>query len=132
MSIRKLHYLTLLITIIVICSLFSIKERVSTLDYQLSSVVKQINSENNNIHILKAEQAYLLLPARLEKLAAAYLKLETVKSYQMIKDPLGPNIDQNIKFNHNISISKSSKWRYKRITNNKYIQTVSSRVKDTR
>ncbi|AAY61754.1 Cell division protein FtsL [Rickettsia felis URRWXCal2] len=129
MTIRKFHYLTLLITIIAICSLFSIKERVSTLDYQLSSVVKQINSENNNIHILKAEQAYLLLPARLEKLAAAYLKLETVKSYQMIKDPLGPNIDQNIKFNHNISISKSSKWRYKRITNNKYIQTVSSRTK---
>ncbi|WP_456237194.1 cell division protein FtsL [Candidatus Rickettsia kedanie] len=130
MTIRKLHYLTLLITIIVICSLFSIKERVSTLDYQLSSVVKQINSENNNIHILKAEQAYLLLPARLAKLAAAYLKLETVKSYQMIKDPLGSNIDQNIKFNHNISISKSSTWRYKRIKNNKYIQTVSSRVKD--
>ncbi|MCZ6901287.1 MAG: hypothetical protein O7C59_09110 [Rickettsia endosymbiont of Ixodes persulcatus] len=129
MSIRKSHYLTLLITIIAVCSLFSIKERVSTLDYQLSSVVKQINSENNNIHILKAEQAYLLSPARLKKLVAAYLTLETVKSYQMIKDPLLPTTTKNIKFAHNISIPKDSKWRYRRITNNKYIQTVSSRVK---
>ena len=129
MSVRKFHYLTLLVTMIAIYSLFNIKERVSTLDYQLSSVIKQINSENNNIRILKAEQAYLLLPARLKKLAASYLKLETVKSYQMIKDPLGPNVDQNSKVNHDIGISKSSKWRYKRITNNKYIQTVSSRVK---
>ena len=128
MTIRKLHYLTLLITIIAVCSLFSIKEKVSILDYQLSSVEKQINSENNNIHILKAEQAYLLSPARLKKLTTAYLTLETVKSYQMIKDPLAPNSDQNIKFDHNISISKGSKWRYKR-NSNKYIQTVSSRTK---
>ncbi|AAU04024.1 cell division protein FtsL [Rickettsia typhi] len=126
---RKFHYSILFITIIAICSLFRIKDRVSTLNYQLRSVIKQINSENNNINILKAEQAYLLLPTRLEKLAAAYLKLEIVKSYQMINDPLAPNIEQNIKFNHNISISKSNKWRYKRIMNNKYIQTVSSRVK---
>ncbi|HJD59690.1 MAG TPA: hypothetical protein LFW20_03330 [Rickettsia endosymbiont of Omalisus fontisbellaquei] len=129
MTIKKFHYLILLIIIIAVCSLFNIKERVSTLDYQLGSVEKQINSENKNIHILKAEQAYLLSPARLKKLMAAYLTLETVKSYQMIKDPLAPNSDQNIKFDHNISIPKGSKWRYRRTTNNKYIQTVSSRIK---
>ena len=129
MSIKKFHYLVLLIIVIAVCSLFSIKERVSILDYQLSSVLKQINNENNNIHILKAEQAYLLSPSRLKKLMVAYLALETVKSHQMVKDPLAPSSNQNIKFDHNINISKSSKWRYKRITNNKYIQTVSNRSK---
>ncbi|HJD56291.1 MAG TPA: hypothetical protein LFW21_06755 [Rickettsia endosymbiont of Pyrocoelia pectoralis] len=127
MSIKKFHYLILLITIIAVCSLFSIKEKVSTLNYQLSSVSKQINNENKNIHILKAEKAYLLSPARLRKLTTAYLSLETVKSCQMIKDPLAPTTE-NIRFDNNISIPKGSKWRYKRITNNKYIQTVSSRV----
>lgn len=129
MSIKKFHYLILLITIIAVCSLFNIKEKVSILDYQLSSVKKQINNESNNIHILKAEKAYLLSPARLRKLTTAYLNLETVKSCQMIKDPLAPDTNLKIKFDHGINISKGSKWRYKRITNNKYIQTVSSRVK---
>ena len=129
MSIKKFHYLVLLIIVIAVCSLFTIKERVSTLDYQLGSVLKQINSENNNIHILKAEKAYLLSPARLKSLATAYLQLQTVKSCQMIKDPLAPVTTANIKFDHNINIPKGSKWHYKRITNNKYIQTVSSRVK---
>jgi len=129
MSIKKFHCLVLLIIVIAVCSLFTIKERVSTLDYQLSSVLKQINSENNNIHILKAERAYLLSPIRLKSLATAYLELQTVKSYQMVKDPLAPIATANIKFDHNINIPKGSKWRYKRITNNKYVQTVSSRVK---
>ncbi|MGX6959891.1 MAG: hypothetical protein ACIPMY_01265 [Rickettsia endosymbiont of Pentastiridius leporinus] len=128
MSIKKFQYLILLITIIAVCSLFSIKEKVSTLNYQLSSVSKQINNESKNIHILKAEKAYLLSPARLRKLTTAYLTLETVKSCQIIKDPLIPDTNLNVKFEHNINISKSSKWRYKRITNSKYIQTVSSRA----
>lgn len=129
MSIKKFHYLVLLVIVIAVCSLFTIKERVSTLNYQLGSVLKQINSENNNIHILKAEKAYLLTPGRLKNLSTAYLQLQTVKPYQMIKDPLAPTTASNIKFDHNINIYKSNKWRYKRITNNKYIQTVSSRVK---
>ncbi|XVN41223.1 MAG: hypothetical protein RCO49_01075 [Rickettsia endosymbiont of Argas persicus] len=129
MSIKKFHYLVLPVIVIAVFSLFTIKERVSTLDYQLSSVVKQINSENKTIHILKAERAYLLSPARLKNLTTAYLELQTVKPYQMVKDPLAPVTNVNIKFDHNISISKSNKWRYKKITNNKYIQTVSSREK---
>ncbi|WP_341790659.1 hypothetical protein [Rickettsia endosymbiont of Polydrusus tereticollis] len=128
MSIKKFHYLALLIIIIAVCSLFSIKDKVSTLDYQLSSVVKQINDETNNIHLLKAEKAYLISPSRLKKLASAYLQLDTIKSSQMIKDPLVPNDVQYVKFNQNISTS-GNKWRYKRSVNNKYVQTISSRVK---
>lgn len=131
MSIKKFHYLALLIIIIAVCSLFSIKDKVSTLDYQLSSVVKQINDETNNIHLLKAEKAYLISPSRLKKLASAYLQLDTIKSSQMIKDPLAPSDGQYVKFNQNINISTSgNKWRYKRSVNNKYVQTISSRVKE--
>ncbi|MFY9589950.1 cell division protein FtsL [Rickettsia endosymbiont of Halotydeus destructor] len=130
MSIKKFHYLILLVIIIAIYSLFSIKNKVSTLDYQLSSVSKQINDETNNIHLLKAEKAYLIAPLRLKKLANAYLQLDTIKSSQMIKDPLASNNEQYVKFNQNINISTgSNKWRYKKTVNNKYVQTISSRVK---
>ncbi|WP_253307473.1 MULTISPECIES: hypothetical protein [unclassified Rickettsia] len=134
MSIKKFHYLVLTVIIIAIYILFSIKNKVSTLDYQLSSVLKQINDETNNIHLLKAEKAYLISPSRLKKLSGAYLQLDTIKSSQMIKDPLAPNDVQYVKFNQNINISKISgggnKWRYKKIVNSKYVQTVSSRVKE--
>ena len=130
MSIKKFHYLVLPVIIVAVCSLFTIKERVSTLDYQLSSVLKQINSENNNIHILKAEKAYLISPTRLKNLATAYLELQTVKPCQMVRDPLSPITASNIRFDQDINIFKSNNnRRHKRITNNKYIQTVSSREK---
>jgi cell division protein FtsL len=83
MSIKKFHYLILLVIIIAIYGLFSIKNKVSTLDYQLSGILKQINDETNNIHLLKAEKAYLISPPRLKKLAGIYLQLDTIKSFSL-------------------------------------------------
>lgn len=126
MSIRRFHYLILLAIIIAIWGLFTVKNRVSTLNYQLSCILKQINDESNNIHILKAEKAYLVSPERLRKLNQDYLALEIIKSSQMLTDPLAPVNDIKMKFD-SVAVGKTNKWRYKSIMNTKYVRTVSSR-----
>ncbi len=128
MQARIYGLLSLIAIALTVYLLFSIKERVSALNYQLNEIVKQINAERDTIHTLKAERAYLTSPERLRKLASNYLGLESIKINQMVKDPLIEEPKQDI-FEIGIntaSIIKPSavKWRYKRSVN-KYLQTVS-------
>ena len=105
----------------------------TNLDYQLSVVLKQLDKEHNRIHVLKAEQSYLTSPARLRKLAALYLQLDTIKIGQMVKNPV---ISEQIYATKSRDISRpyltksTNRWRYKTIANSKYIKTVSTRKLD--
>lgn len=130
MLVRVFSYIVVTIIILAIYGLFTIKDRVASLHYQIDTVTKQLIAENNQIHILKAEQAYLLSPARLRKLAATYLQLDNVKITQMVKDPLVPINDRYVKYDEESEahfIKTNSKWRYKTNHNNKYIKTVSNK-----
>lgn len=133
MLVKLFSYLFVLIISISIYGLFTIKDNVTNLDYQLSVVLKQLDKEHNKIHVLKAEQSYLTSPARLRRLASSYLKLDTIKISQMVKSPLISDQGNAIK-PHDTSRSfvatSNNKWRYKTIANTKYIKTVSSRKLD--
>ncbi len=130
MIVRIFSYLVVATIAFSIYGLFTIKDKVSSLHYQINTVSKQLAEENSKLHILKAEQAYLASPTRLRTLSSKHLQLATVKITQMTRDPLGTEesklvITQSEEF---LYLTKSnSKWRYKTNYNNKYIKTVSNR-----
>ena len=66
--------------------LFYVKHMVQNLENELTSLEKSINSDNEEIHVLKAEWAYLSRPERVKNLAARYLDLEPTSSDQIALD----------------------------------------------
>lgn len=131
MVVRVFSYIVVGTIILSIYGLFRVKDKVISLHYQLGEVSKQLTDEQYMIHVLKVEQSYLTSPARLRKLSSLYLQLDTIKVKQMISDPLTP--DESKKYVKANEVSGSyfsktnSKWRYKTIANNKYIQTISTK-----
>lgn len=109
--------------------LFVIKDKVGNLQYQLNEINKQVTQETNNIHMLKAEIAYLISPNRLRKLVEAHLNLDNIKSHQLTNDPLVNNVAITNKVSRvNIAAysKQNIKWRYKKAPT-KYLKTVSQR-----
>ena len=121
-------YFIVVVFVITAIGLFLIKDSVGNLSYQLSEANRQISQEKNNIHMLKAETAYLTSPERLRKLTNAYLTLSNIKPNQMIRNPL--TILENQGFveasTNEVTLKNHVKWRYKR-SPNKYLKTVSDR-----
>ena len=87
-------YLALILCAAVSFSLFMIKDNVMLLRAELGQVKKQIQYEQDTIHILKAELSYLTSPERLRVLSDRYSTLKSIKVSQMIVDPV---IDQEDK-----------------------------------
>ena len=111
--------------------LFRIKDEVANLKYQLEIASKQIKAEKDSIHLLKAEQAFLSSPSRLKNLAVLYLELDTIKTDQIVKDPLvsslkTSSIDPFYVNGTSLNNRISNKVRYKKLINNKYMRTVSA------
>jgi hypothetical protein len=110
-------------------SLFAIKGQVNDLSYQFADLTKQINEERSNINILKAENAYLQSPNRLKSLSEKYLGLASIKTDQMIKDPLlvEEKTEEGVvqaKTEQTAKALKKVSWRYKH-RNSNYLTTVS-------
>lgn len=126
MIVRLFNIMIFIVFLMAACGLFIIKDKVGALTYLGNEINKQIVYEENTIHTLKAELAYLTSPDRLRKLASNYLGLENIKTSQMIKDPLIPE-QQKI---HHLTqepffvAKRKVKWRYKKAPI-KYLQTVS-------
>ncbi len=73
-------------------SLFAVKHRVQELNRQLHMVNRGIISEKENIHVLKAEYAYLTQPQVIQKLATKHLVLQPTQPQQILKyKPGGAN-----------------------------------------
>ena len=105
--------------------LFYIKDKVVTLRMELQEVKKQIDSEQDMIHLLKAELAYLTSPIRLRELADNYLDLAVTEVTQMAGDPLSGGEEQiGIKLADNEIVVNKVKWRYKKGPS-KYVTRVS-------
>ena len=125
---KVFSYLVFFTVFIAVYALFTIKDKVVTLNYQLNEVLKQINHERDTIHVLKAELSYLSSSERLRRLSSKYLDLETIKVSQMIKDPIISNGETQIisRESSNINFIKhETKWRYKKGPA-KYLQTIAN------
>jgi len=73
----------LMLTIIVSIGLYSISYRVDNLEQKLQTLNKQIQKEQSNIHILKAEWDFLSNPSRIENASNKYLKLQPTNPSQI-------------------------------------------------
>jgi cell division protein FtsL len=111
---------------VTVYGLFYIKDRVTTFRTELVKVKKQIECEQDSMHVLKAELAYLISPERLQTLAKTYLDLKITETSQMSKDPLFEKQGKETKTNMASSEIRTGtlKWRYKRGPS-KYVTKVS-------
>lgn len=125
---RLPSYFIIITFVVTAIGLFLIKDSVGNLSYQLSEINRQILIERNNIHMLKAEAAYLTSPERLRKLTNAYLPLSNIKPNQMIRNPLTTSENQDFTDVNvsEVTLKSHVKWRYKR-SPNKYLKTISDR-----
>lgn len=90
--------------------------------YELSELNRQIQTELDTIHLLKAEFAYLSSPARLKELNDSHLHLEPIVLAQVVRDPVLDNGEEarltmlaELKDAEQfVRQAKQIKWRYKR------------------
>ncbi|MCE2716667.1 MAG: hypothetical protein ACK4V2_06280 [Pseudomonadota bacterium] len=76
-----------LLIILAFCAgfgLFRVKYQVVALEKNHKQVTKSIADAKESIHILKAELTHLNDPARLQKLAVAYLDFKALKPSQIV------------------------------------------------
>jgi len=80
---RLSHGLWLGTAVAIGVALFYAKHRVQALDEQLAETNQAILADQESIHVLKAEWAYLNQPDRLERLSRRYLELEILTREQI-------------------------------------------------
>lgn len=81
-----------LLTITIGFLLFHIKHQVLDAEIELAKITRAIDVEEENLHVLEAEWAYLNEPKRLQALAQKYLDIAPPASSQMVT--LASMIDQ--------------------------------------
>jgi cell division protein FtsL len=121
---KPLSLVGIMLLIMSVYGVLAIKQVVLDLRIHYTELERQLEQEKDTIYILKAELAYLQSPERLKKLADKYLKLESIKSTQMINDPLDNDMGRDEKKIQLAEHKGRVKWRYKK-SPSKYITTVS-------
>jgi len=107
--------MVLILCLSTVYALFNIKDNVVTIRMELGEVNKQIQHENDTIHLLKAELAYLASPERLQILNKDYLALKETKVSQMIIDPIKEKSNvHKVQIAGSKSRANNVKWRYKK------------------
>lgn len=81
---RRSTTLFCLLALLVSFILFKVKYEVVEIEQRLSQTLKQIQREEETIHILRAEWSHLNEPQRLQKLAEAYLDIGPIKTDQIV------------------------------------------------
>lgn len=67
-----------------IYGLYTVKYRVLELQREIASVTRELKQEQENLHVVAAEWAYLTRPDRLQTLAAKNTKLMPVQGVQVM------------------------------------------------
>ena len=75
------------LSLILVCGLgfglFKVKYEVQSLEEDLAKINRQIATDQDAIHVLKAEWSYLTQPVRIGDMAARHLALQPVTAAQM-------------------------------------------------
>ena len=84
---RQTTLITFLSVCVMMVALFYLEHEVTTLEEELESLNKTIVSDQEAIHVLRAEWSHLNDTDRLRELAGKYLALEPVRPAQIIAVP---------------------------------------------
>lgn len=110
---KILNYLYTFVVLAAGYCLFIIKTEVQDLGYQMTNIGSQVQKEQKDLNILKAEFAYLSSPPRLQAFTSNHLTLSKVSASQISKDPLTQE-QQVVSPQREIKLStKKISWRYK-------------------
>ena len=85
---RQTTLITLLSVGMMTVALFYLKHEVTTLEEELELLNKTIVSDQEAIHVLRAEWSHLNETGRLRELAEKYLTLEPVRPAQIASVPI--------------------------------------------
>ena len=85
---RQTTLITLLAVGVMTVALFYLKHEVTTLEEELELLNKTIVSDQEAIHVLRAEWSHLNETSRLRELAEKYLALEPVRPAQIASVPI--------------------------------------------
>lgn len=80
---RGMTILWILLSGTAVISLFTMKYQVQELEKELAGLNRQIYTNQESIHVLKAEWTYLLDPSRLRELAEKHLNMKSVQPNQV-------------------------------------------------
>lgn len=149
--IKLRHVIISLILGLAIFGLFQIKFKVQHLNAEMKELRKQLSSENELVHVLKAEWAYLNQPDRLQRLSKKFLEVGEIKSDQIIipvpgsimmvqaressikKELVGETALIQVTYKKDVASSKPKfkKWRYKQRPDLKFNSKKTEKKQDT-
>ena len=81
---KRSTFILMLMSVIAGGGLFTLKYEVSELEDRLTTLQLATNAHHQEIHMLRAEWAYLNRPTRLDELGRRFLLLEPTKANQII------------------------------------------------
>ena len=102
------------LTCVVIFGSFILKNQVHELENELSRINKEIQSDAQNIQVLKAQWSQLNNPQRLRKLASEHISLNNVKAEQIINYSALPFKYEKAS-DKNVAIADINKKQYKQL-----------------
>ncbi len=120
--IKRINWILFLLIISVVAYMFHLKSNVQDLSTEYRQIISQIEEENKQHNLLKAELAYLNSPHRLQALASQYLKLDNVKPSQFVMETKNVGALNSSRFTEFSNVKSSKKWRYK---DNSVLKTIS-------
>ena len=102
------------LTCVVIFGSFILKNQVHELENELSRINKEIQSDAQNIQVLKAQWSQLNNPQRLRKLASEHIFLNNVRAEQIINYSALPFMYEKAS-DKNVAIAGINKKQYKQL-----------------
>ncbi len=94
---RQTTLITLLSVGVLTVALFYLEHEVTTLEEELELLNKTIVSDQEAIHVLRAEWSHLNDTGRLRELAEKYLALEPVRPAQIASVPIPPATAEEVR-----------------------------------
>lgn len=87
---RYITLLTILLTVVLSLALFNLKYEVQDLANEIDSLSRAIDTDQEAIHVLKAEWSHLSNPNRLRNLTERYLSLRPMEPHQLSRWDMVP------------------------------------------
>ncbi len=110
-----------ILTFFIMFAMFIMKNHVQNLEKELAVVNRDIESNIQRIHVLKAEWSYLNRPSRIRELAQRYTPMKSIESTQIVNYSALPFKYENPENARRLAAQKSLSAQAERNRNLKHL-----------